>query len=97
MTMVGRLRPASGRASRSPLAAAKNAVSVGVAPVAHGMPPEIDSLITGIAHATFMSGMRAAFVVAAFVVEALVALAGALIALLARPGNGGAEGMASFR
>ncbi len=30
------------------------------------MPPQVISLITGLAHATFMSGMRAAFVVAAF-------------------------------
>ena len=73
------------------LAAARKAVSVGVAPVTHVMPPQVVNLITGIAHATFISGMRAAFVVAAF-----VALTGAPIALLVRPDNGGAEGTVSW-
>jgi hypothetical protein len=43
-------------------------------------------VITDISHATFVSGMHTAFLVAAG-----VALAGALIGLLIRPGKGGAE------
>jgi len=43
-------------------------------------------VITDISHAAFASGMHTAFLVAAG-----VALAGALIGLLIRPGNGGGE------
>ena len=49
-------------------------------------PPQVARVITGISHATFASGMHTAFLVAA-----AVALAGALIGLLIRPGNGGGE------
>jgi EmrB/QacA subfamily drug resistance transporter len=69
------------------LAGAKAAVSVGVAPVAKGTPARLASVITEVSHAAFASGMHAAFLVGA-----VVALAGALIALLTKPGNGGAEG-----
>ncbi len=85
---VSSLLPVSWHAAHLPaltatqVAAVENAVSVGVAPVTDAMPAPVAALITGIAHGTFMSGMRAAFVVAAF-----VALAGAAIAMLVRPGN----------
>jgi hypothetical protein len=48
-------------------------------------------VITDISHAAFVSGMHTAFLVAAG-----VALAGALIGLLIRPGNGGAEAHAGL-
>ena len=48
-------------------------------------------MITDISHAAFASGMHTAFLVAAG-----VALAGALIGLLIRPGNGGAEAHAGL-
>jgi predicted MFS family arabinose efflux permease len=67
------------------LAGLKSAVSVGAAPVTASTPPQVASVITGISHAAFMAGMHDAFLVAA-----AVALAGALIALLTRAGNGGA-------
>jgi EmrB/QacA subfamily drug resistance transporter len=68
----------------------KNAVSVGVAPVAPGTPPQVASVITSITHTTFTAGMHAAFLVAA-----AVALAGAAIALVTKRGNG-AEGHAAL-
>jgi len=43
-------------------------------------------VITDLTHATFTSGMHTAFLVAA-----AVALAGAVIALITRRGNGGAR------
>lgn len=86
---VTSLLPARWHAAQLPplttaqLAGVKNAVSVGVAPVPHGAPPQLASVITQLSHATFMSGMNAAFLVAA-----AVALAGAFVALLARRGTG---------
>jgi len=68
------------------LAGVKSAVSVGVAPVTSGAPHQVASMITRLSHVTFVSGMHAAFLVGA-----AVALAGALIALLTRRGNGAAE------
>jgi EmrB/QacA subfamily drug resistance transporter len=64
------------------LAQVKSATSVGVAPVTHGTPARAADLITGVTHATFISGMSAAFLVAA-----IVALAGAAIALLVKRGH----------
>ena len=87
---VSSLLPASWHAAHLPpltgaqLGQVKSAVSVGVAPVPHGAPPQVGMVITQITHSTFMSGMNAAFLVAA-----IVALAGAVIALAARRGTGG--------
>ncbi|HVB44923.1 MAG TPA: MFS transporter [Streptosporangiaceae bacterium] len=64
----------------------KSAVSVGVAPVTPGTPPQLASVIAHVSHATFVSGMNAAFLVAA-----AVALAGAVIGLATRRGNGAAR------
>jgi EmrB/QacA subfamily drug resistance transporter len=71
-------------ASLSPaqLAEVKSAVSVGVAPVTAGTPPRFADSITTVTHATFISGMTTAFLVAA-----IVALAGAAIALVAKGGR----------
>jgi len=68
------------------LAQVKSAVSVGAAPVTPGTPARAASVITDLTHATFTSGMHTAFLVAA-----AVALAGAVIALITRRGNGGAS------
>ena len=68
-------------------AAVQSAASVGAAPVTSSTPPQIARVITDISHATFAAGMHTAFLVAA-----AVALAGALIGLLIRPGRVGAEG-----
>ena len=87
---VSSLLPASWHAAHLPpltgaqLGQVSSAVSVGVAPVPHGAPPQAGMVITQITHSTFMSGMNAAFLVAA-----IVALAGAVIALAARRGTGG--------
>ncbi len=64
------------------LAEVKSATSVGVAPVTHGTPAQVAELVTNVTHTTFVSGMTAAFLVAS-----IVALAGALIALLAKSGH----------
>jgi EmrB/QacA subfamily drug resistance transporter len=64
------------------LAAVKSATTVGVAPVQHGMSPQVATAIADVTHATFISGMTASFLVA-FV----VALGGALVALLAKKGH----------
>ncbi len=72
--------------SAAQLAGAKAAVSVGVAPVSKGTPAQLASVITGVAHSAFASGMHTAFVVGA-----AVALAGALIALLTKPGHTGTD------
>jgi MFS family permease len=87
---ISSLLPASWAAAHLPalnpdqLAGVKSAVSVGAAPVTSSTPPQVARVITDISHATFVSGMHTAFLVAAG-----VALAGALIGLLIRPGNGG--------
>jgi EmrB/QacA subfamily drug resistance transporter len=86
---VSSLLPASWQAAHLPalnpaqLAGVKSAVSVGVAPVTSSTPPAVASAITQVSHATFVSGMHAAFLVAA-----VVALAGAVIGLFIKPGNG---------
>jgi EmrB/QacA subfamily drug resistance transporter len=64
------------------LAQVKSAASVGVAPVTENTPHEVAQAITAVTHATFLSGMTAAFAVAA-----IVALGGAVIALLTRRGH----------
>src|SRR6266581_138697 len=80
--------PASWHAAHLPaltttqLAEVKSAVSVGLAPVTRGTPPQLASAITNISHATFAAGMHNAFLVAA-----AVALAGAAIALITKRGN----------
>jgi hypothetical protein len=53
------------------------------APVTASTPRQVAGVITDISHATFASGMHSAFLVAA-----AVALAGAVIGLLTRRGNG---------
>ena len=91
---ISSLLPASWAAARLPalspdqLAGVKSAVSVGAAPVTSSTSPQVARVITDISHATFASGMHTAFLVAAG-----VALAGALIGLLIRPGRVGAEGV----
>ena len=64
------------------LAEVKSATSVGVAPVTHGTPAQVAGLITNVTHTTFVSGMSTAFGVAS-----IVALAGTVIALLAKGGH----------
>ncbi len=92
---VSSLLPAAWRAAQLPaltagqLAAVKSAVSVGQVPVTASVPHQLASTITQVSHGTFVSGMHAAFLVAAG-----VALAGALIGLLTRSGNGTADGHA---
>jgi len=68
--------------SAAQLASAKNAVSVGAAPVTAATPRQLAGAITALAHATFASGMSTAFVVGG-----AVALAGAVVALAIRPGH----------
>jgi hypothetical protein len=58
-------------------------VAVGAALVTAGTLPRIAGVITRLSRAAFMSGRHAAFLVAA-----AVALAGAVIGLLVRRGNG---------
>ncbi len=85
---ISSLLPASWHAAHLPplppaqFAGLKSAVSVGIAPVTRGTPPQLASVITGISHDTFAAGMHAAFLVAA-----AVALAGAVIALITRRGK----------
>lgn len=88
---ISSLLPAGWHAAHLPaltgtqLTSVKSAVSVGVAPVTRSTPAPVASVITRISHDAFVSGMHAAFLVAA-----VVALAGALIALITKRGNGGA-------
>jgi len=60
----------------------KSAVTVGVAPVPRGTSPQLAALITNVSHSTFVTGTSAAFLTAA-----VVALVGALVALLAKRGR----------
>jgi hypothetical protein len=68
------------------LAAVKSATTVGVAPVQKGIPAQVAATIADVTHATFVSGMTGAFLVAC-----IVAIGGALIALLTKRGNAPAE------
>jgi len=61
------------------LGGAKTVVSVGAAPVTPGLPAPLAQAITRVSHDVFTSGMNAAFLTAA-----VVALAGAVVALLTR-------------
>jgi hypothetical protein len=85
---VSTLLPASWQAAHLPaltsaqLTAIKGAVVVGMAPVTDGTPRQLASVITHISHVTFVSGMHAAFLVAA-----AVTLAGAVIGLLTGRGD----------
>jgi EmrB/QacA subfamily drug resistance transporter len=85
---INSLLPASWHAARLPalsaaqLASVKSAVSVGAAPVTPATPRPLAEAITQVSHATFASGMSTAFVVGA-----AVALAGAALALVIRPGH----------
>jgi EmrB/QacA subfamily drug resistance transporter len=89
--------PASWHAAHLPaltaaqLAQVKSAVSVGAAPVTSSTPAQLAAQITRISHATFTAGMHNAFLVAA-----AVAVAGAVIALLAKRGNGTAAAHAGI-
>jgi EmrB/QacA subfamily drug resistance transporter len=65
--------------SGTELAQVESAVQVGVAPVTKGMPAEVAAAITRVSHDVFSSGMSTAFLVAG-----VVALAGAVVALLTR-------------
>jgi hypothetical protein len=90
---ISSLLPTSWQAAHLPAltaaqqAGVESAVSVGAAPVTSSTPPQIARVITDISHATFAAGMHTAFLVAA-----AVALAGALIGLLIRPGQGSTDG-----
>jgi EmrB/QacA subfamily drug resistance transporter len=64
----------------------KSAVTVGVAPVPRGTPPQIAARLAEVSHSTFVSGMNAAFVVAAF-----IAVGGAAVGLLTRRGRPAAD------
>jgi predicted MFS family arabinose efflux permease len=60
----------------------KSLTTVGVAPTQPGVPPQIAATIADVTHATFLSGMTASFLVAA-----IVAVGGALVALLVKKGH----------
>jgi hypothetical protein len=85
---VSSLLPAKWAAAHPPalnpaqLAQVKSAATVGVAPVAKGTPAQVAAAIADVTHSTFVSGMTAAFLAAS-----LVAVVGALIALLTRKGH----------
>lgn len=87
--------PASWAAAHLPavsageLATLKSAITVGVVPVAPGTPAQVAAIITQIGHDAFSSGMDAGFAVAA-----IVALAGAAIALFTKAGSGAGAGHA---
>lgn len=64
-----------------------DAVSVGIAPVPKGTPPQFAAKITEVAHDTFVSGMGLSFTVAG-----VVAVAAALVALFAKRGENASAG-----
>jgi hypothetical protein len=84
---VNSLLPAKWAAAHLPalnpaqLAAVKSATTVGVAPVQKGMSPQVAGAIADITHTTFISGMTSAFLVGC-----VVAVGGALVALLTKKG-----------
>jgi EmrB/QacA subfamily drug resistance transporter len=94
---ISSLLPASWHAAHLPalspaqLAQVKSAVSVGAAPVTRNTSPQLATAITHISHVTFTAGMHNAFLVAA-----AVALAGAIIALITKRGNGAADAHAGI-
>ena len=77
--------------SAAQLAGVKSAVSVGAAPATGGTPPRVAAAIARVSHAAFTAGMHDAFLVAA-----AVALAGAVVALLAKRGNDAAAAHAGL-
>ena len=89
---VASLLPARWAAAHLPalspeqLAAVKSATTVGAAPAQKGMSPQVASAIADVTHTTFVSGMTASFLVAS-----VVAVGGALIALLTKKGDAPAE------
>ena len=68
------------------LTAVKSLTTVGVAPTGNGIPPQVATAMADVTHATFVSGMTSSFLVAS-----IVAVGGALIALLARNRNAAAH------
>jgi predicted MFS family arabinose efflux permease len=68
--------------SPAQLAGVKSLTTVGVAPTRNGVPPHIAATIADVTHTTFISGMTASFLVAS-----VVAVGGALVALLVRKGH----------
>jgi len=64
------------------LAGVKELTAVGVAPTQKGVPPQLAATMADVTHATFISGMTASFLVAC-----IVAVGGALIALLTKKGH----------
>jgi EmrB/QacA subfamily drug resistance transporter len=89
---VSSLLPAKWAAGHLPalnpaqFAAVKSATTVGVAPVQKGTPAQVAATIADVTHSTFISGMTASFLVAC-----IVAVGGALIALLTKKGNASAQ------
>jgi EmrB/QacA subfamily drug resistance transporter len=87
---VNSLLPARWAAAHLPalspdqLTAVKSLTTVGAAPVQPGVPPQIAATMAEVTHATFISGMTASFLVAS-----IVAIVGALIALLTKKGHAG--------
>jgi EmrB/QacA subfamily drug resistance transporter len=85
---VGSLLPANWAAAHLPalnatqLAGVESLTTVGVAPAQKGISPQLAATIADVTHATFISGMTASFLVAS-----LVAVGGALIALLTKNGH----------
>jgi EmrB/QacA subfamily drug resistance transporter len=85
---VGSLLPVNWAAAHLPalhpaqLASVESLATVGVAPVQKGVPPQVAATIADVTHATFISGMTASFLVAS-----VVAVVGALIALLTKKGH----------
>nr|WP_194903950.1 MFS transporter [Catenulispora rubra] len=73
--------------SPAQLVEVKSATTVGVAAVSPGTPGPTAATITEVVHSTFISGMSAAFLIAA-----VVAIGGALIALLTKKGENATEG-----
>jgi EmrB/QacA subfamily drug resistance transporter len=67
------------------LAGVKSLTTVGAAPVQKGIPAQAAATIADVTHATFISGMTASFLTAC-----IVAVGGALIALLTRRGDSAA-------
>lgn len=64
------------------LAGVESLTTVGVAPVRKGVPPHLAAAMADVTHATFISGMTASFLVAS-----IVAIGGALVALLVKRGH----------
>lgn len=72
--------------SPAQLTEVKSLATVGVAPVQKGTPAQVAATIADVTHSTFISGMTASFSTAC-----IVAIGGALIALLTRKGNAPAD------